>query len=63
MNMHFQLDMLPPVSRVFATTVKAGAGEPGNCTPVGDLGIPGAILQAILADPVGQVGILFARDC
>ena len=59
MNMHFQLDMLPPVSRVFATTVKAGAGEPGIVRQLAIWAIPGAILQAI-GGSGRAMGILFA---
>jgi uncharacterized oligopeptide transporter (OPT) family protein len=59
MNMHFQLDMLPPVSRVFATTVTAGAGEPGIVQQLAVWAIPGAILQAI-GGSGRAMGILFA---
>ena len=59
MNMHFQLDMLPPVSRVFATTVKAGACEPGIVRQLAIWAIPGAILQAI-GGSGRAMGILFA---
>ncbi|HHY08549.1 MAG TPA: peptide transporter [Corynebacteriales bacterium] len=58
MNMHFQLDMLPPVSRVFATTVKAGV-EPGIVRQLVIWAIPGAILQAI-GGSGRAMGILFA---
>lgn len=47
MNMHFKLDLLPPVSRVFAATVKAGTGEPGIVRQLLLWAIPGAILQAV----------------
>lgn len=59
MNMHFQLDMLPPVSRVFAATVTAGAGEPGIVQQLAVWAIPGAILQAI-GGSGRAMGILFA---
>lgn len=59
MNMHFRLDMLPPVSRVFAATVQAGAGEPGIVNQLLIWALPGAVLQAI-GGPNRAVGILFA---
>ncbi|NLG86862.1 MAG: peptide transporter [Firmicutes bacterium] len=58
MNMHFELDMLPPVSQVFATTVQAGV-EPGIVRQLVMWAIPGAILQAI-GGSGRAMGILFA---
>ncbi|MDK2927454.1 MAG: hypothetical protein PWR31_1144 [Bacillota bacterium] len=58
MNMHFKLDMLPPVSRVFAATVKAGA-NPDILRQLIIWAIPGAILQGI-GGSGKAMGILFA---
>jgi len=58
MNMHFQLDLLPPVSRVFATTVTAGA-NPAIVRELVIWAIPGALLQA-LGGASKALGILFA---
>lgn len=58
MNMHFQLNLLPPVSGVFATTVKAGA-EPGIINQLILWSIPGAILQGI-GGSNRSMGVLFA---
>ncbi|NPV69539.1 MAG: peptide transporter [Firmicutes bacterium] len=58
MDMHFKLDLLPPVSRVFATTIKAGA-DPKIISQLVMWAIPGAILQAI-GGSSKALGILFA---
>ncbi|WP_286680495.1 OPT/YSL family transporter [Tepidanaerobacter sp. EBM-49] len=58
MNMHFELNLLPPVSGVFATTIKAGA-EPGIVRQLALWAIPGAILQGI-GGSGRSMGILFA---
>lgn len=58
MNMHFKLNLLPPVSGVFATTVKAGA-EPGIINQLILWSIPGAILQG-LGGSNRSMGVLFA---
>ena len=58
MNIYFESDLLPPVSRVFATTVAAGA----DATLLKTLliwSIPGLILQ-IVGGPSRMVGVLFA---
>ncbi|MGE5484838.1 MAG: OPT/YSL family transporter [Ignavibacteriales bacterium] len=58
MEMHFKLDLLPPVSRVFATTIKAGA-DPKIIRDLVIWAIPGAVLQAI-GGSSKAMGILFA---
>ena len=58
MDMHFKLDLLPPVSRVFATTIKAGA-DPKIIKDLIMWAIPGAVLQAI-GGSGKAMGILFA---
>ena len=58
MDMHFKLDLLPPVSRVFAATVKAGA-SPAIIRELVLWAIPGAILQAV-GGTGRALGILFA---
>jgi uncharacterized oligopeptide transporter (OPT) family protein len=58
MNMYFEADLLPPVSRVFATTVSAGA----DSTLVRTLliwAVPGIIIQ-LVGGPSRMVGVLFA---
>ena len=46
MNMHFKQDLIPPVSRVFAATIKAGS-HPEILREMMMWAIPGAILQLI----------------
>ena len=46
MNMHFKQDLIPPVSRVFAATIKAGS-HPEILREMAMWAIPGAILQLI----------------
>ena len=58
MRMHFDLDLLPPVSRVFATTIGAGA-DPSIVRELVLWAIPGAILQAV-GGSGKALGILFA---
>lgn len=58
MEMHFKLDLLPPVSRVFAATVKAGA-NPAIIKQLVLWAIPGVILQAV-GGTSKALGILFA---
>ncbi len=58
MNMHFKMDLLPPVSRVFATTIAAGA-DPKILSQLALWAIPGAILQAV-GGSSKALGILFA---
>lgn len=58
MNIYFEADLLPPVSRVFATTVAAGA----DATLLKTLliwSVPGLVLQFAFG-PSRMVGILFA---
>ena len=58
MNLYFEADLLPPVSRVFATTVAAGA----DATLIKTLliwSVPGLLLQLIFG-PSRMVGVLFA---
>lgn len=58
MNMYFGQDLVPPISRVFATTVAAGA----DATLLKTLlmwAVPGLILQAAFG-PTKMVGVLFA---
>lgn len=57
-NLYFQSDLLPPVSRVFATTVSAGA----DATLLKTLliwAVPGLLLQLAFG-PSRMVGVLFA---
>jgi uncharacterized oligopeptide transporter (OPT) family protein len=58
MNMHFKMDLLPPVSRVFATTIRAGA-DPSILRQLVIWAIPGAVLQAV-GGSGKALGILFA---
>jgi uncharacterized oligopeptide transporter (OPT) family protein len=58
MNMHFRLDLLAPVSRVFAATVKAGA-HPDILRQLLLWSVAGAVLQ-FLGGASRAVGILFA---
>lgn len=46
MNMHFKQDLIPPVSRVFAATIKAGS-HPEILREMAMWAIPGAIIQLI----------------
>lgn len=58
MNIYFEADLLPPVSRVFATTVGASA----DITLIRTLAIwaiPGLILQ-LIGGPSRMIGVLFA---
>lgn len=58
MNLYFDADLLPPVSRVFATTVSAGA-DASLLKTLLIWSIPGFILQLIFG-PSRMVGVLFA---
>lgn len=58
MNIYFQADLLPPVSRVFATTVNAGA-DVKLLTTLLIWAVPGLILQ-LLFGTSRMVGVLFA---
>ncbi len=58
MNMHFNLNLLPPVSRVFAATVKAGS----DSTILREMllwALPGAVLQWV-GGSQKALGLLFA---
>jgi len=57
-NMHFRLDLLAPVSRVFAATVEAGA-HPDILRQLLLWSVAGAVLQ-FLGGASRAVGILFA---
>ncbi len=58
LNLYFEQDLLPPVSRVFATTISAGADASIMMTLL-KWAVPGFILQLIFgADRM--VGVLFA---
>ncbi|MEW6522773.1 MAG: OPT/YSL family transporter [Bacillota bacterium] len=57
-NMHFQLDLLPPVSRVFAATIKAGA-RPEILRELLIWSVPGALIQ-LVGGPRRAMGVLFA---
>lgn len=58
MNLYFESDLLPPVSRVFAATVSAGA-DPSLLKTLVIWAIPGFLLQLIFG-PSRMVGVLFA---
>jgi uncharacterized oligopeptide transporter (OPT) family protein len=58
MNLHFKLDMIPPVSKVFAATIKAGL-QPEILRQLLIAGIFGAILQ-FAGGAKRAIGILFA---
>lgn len=58
MNMHFKLDMIPPVSKVFAATVQAGL-HPEIMKQLMVASILGAVLQ-FLGGAGKALGILFA---
>lgn len=58
MNIYFDSNLIPPVSRVFATTVSAGADMALMRTLL-IWAIPGAILQLVFG-PQKMVGVLFA---
>ena len=58
MNLYFESDLLPPVSRVFAATVSAGA-DTSLLKTLLIWAIPGFILQLIFG-PSRMVGVLFA---
>ncbi len=58
MKMHFALDQLPPISRVYASTVQAVA-NPAIARELLLWAIPGALLQAA-GGPGRAMGILFA---
>jgi len=55
---YFQADLLPPVDRVYATTIKAGA-DPSLILPLLLWAVPGGLLQAV-GGSSRQLGILFA---
>ncbi|MEW6080653.1 MAG: OPT/YSL family transporter [Bacillota bacterium] len=57
-GMHFKLDLLPPVSRVFAATINAGA-DPGIVRQLILWSIPGAAIQ-VIGGPGRAMGVLFA---
>lgn len=57
-QVYFANDQVPPVARVFATTIQAGA-DPSLITTLALWAIPGAIIQAI-GGPKRQMGILLA---
>jgi len=58
MNMHFKLGMIPPVSKVFAATIQAGA-QPEILKQMFISAIFGAALQAV-GGAKRSIGILFA---
>lgn len=58
MGMHFKQDLIPPVSRVFAATVKAGS-HPEILREMAIWAIPGALLQ-IIGGSKKALGILCA---
>lgn len=58
MNMHFKLDLIPPVSRAFAVTIKAGS-SPQILRELIIWAIPGAIIQFV-GKAKRALGILFA---
>lgn len=58
MNMYFATDLLPPISRVFASTVAASA-DPSLLRTLLIWAVPGVILQ-IAGGPSRMVGVLFA---
>src|SRR5690606_24266117 len=58
MNLYFGSDLMPPVSRVFATTVSAGA-DTGLMKTLLLWAIPGAILQFAFGAS-RMFGVLFA---
>lgn len=58
MDMHFRLDLLAPVSRVFATTIKAGS-HPAILRELLLWALPGALVQ-FAGGPQRALGILFA---
>jgi uncharacterized oligopeptide transporter (OPT) family protein len=58
MNMHFKLDMIPPVSKVFAATIKAGV-QPEILRQLLLAGVFGAVLQ-FAGGAKRALGILFA---
>jgi hypothetical protein len=61
MNMHFKLDMVPPVSKVFAATVKAGL-NPEILRQLVIASVFGAALQ-FAGGAKKALGILFATGC
>ncbi len=58
MNIYFESDLLPPVSRVFATTVGASA-DISLIKTLGLWAIPGLIIQ-LIGGPSRMIGVLFA---
>lgn len=58
MNIYFASDLLPPVSRVFATTVSAAA-DSSLLRTLAIWSIPGMIIQ-LLGGPSRMIGVLFA---
>lgn len=57
-QMYFATDQIPPVARVFATTIQAGV-DPSLIQTLLLWAVPGAIIQAI-GGPKRQMGILLA---
>ncbi|MCU5772072.1 OPT/YSL family transporter [Erwiniaceae bacterium BAC15a-03b] len=55
---YFAQDLLPPVARVYAKTIQAGA-EPGIAMSLLIWAIPGAIIQ-LIGGPKRQLGVLLA---
>ncbi|MCQ1529009.1 OPT/YSL family transporter [Lutispora saccharofermentans] len=58
MNLYFEADLIPPVSRVFATTVSAGA-DTSLLKTLLIWAVPGFLLQLAFG-PSRMVGVLFA---
>jgi uncharacterized oligopeptide transporter (OPT) family protein len=58
MNMHFKLDMIPPISKVFATTIQAGI-QPSIVNHLIGGAVFGALLQFV-GGAKKALGILFA---
>jgi len=57
-NLFFAENLLPPVARVYAKTIQAGA-EPGIAGSLLMWAIPGAIIQ-LIGGPKRQLGVLLA---
>lgn len=58
MNIFFESELIPPISKVFATTVAAGA-DPTLVKTLLLWSIPGVIIQ-LISGPTKMVGVLFA---
>ena len=58
LNLYFKQDLIPPISRVFAATISAGA-ESSTLMTLLKWAVPGVILQLIFG-PDKMVGVLFA---